>query len=102
MTPSMIIDLSEWQQPQQINYPLLAQQIGHAIIRVQYGSAYCDKIYQTHLQRLQELGVPTAVYAWVRGVNHEDMAQEARVFYERAKKIPALFLLAGCRRTNDG
>lgn len=91
MTSPMIIDLSEWQQPQQINYPLLAQHIDHAIVRVQYGSAYCDKFYQTHLQRLQELGVPTAVYAWVRGVNHEDMAQEARVFYERAKKFQPCF-----------
>lgn len=91
MTTPMIIDLSEWQQPQQINYPILAQQIDHAIIRVQYGSAYCDKFYQTHLQRLQELGVPTAIYAWVRGINHEDMAQEARVFYERAKKFQPCF-----------
>lgn len=85
MIRPMIIDISEWQRPDQIDYPLLAQQIDHVIIRVQYGSAYCDKFYQTHLQRFQELSVPTAVYAWVRGINHEDMAQEARIFFERAK-----------------
>lgn len=91
MTRPMIIDISEWQNPNQINYPLLAQQIDHVIVRVQYGSAHCDKFYRTHLQRFQELGVPTAVYAWVRGINHEDMAQEARVFFERAKAFQPCF-----------
>lgn len=81
----MIIDISEWQHPDQINYAQLAKQIDHVIVRIQYGSAYCDKYYQTHLQRFQDLGIPTAVYAWVRGTSQEDMAQEARTFYERAK-----------------
>lgn len=91
MTRPMIIDISEWQSPAQINYALLAQQIDHVIIRVQYGSAHCDKFYQTHLQHFQKIGIPTAVYAWVRGINHEDMAQEARVFFERAKTFQPTF-----------
>lgn len=91
MIRPMIIDISEWQHPNQINYPLLAKQIDHVIVRVQYGSAHCDKFYQTHLRRFQELGVPTAVYAWVRGTNHADMAQEARIFFERAKIFQPTF-----------
>lgn len=91
MIRPMIIDISEWQNPNQINYSILAKQIDLVIVRVQYGSAYCDKFYQTHLQRFQAFGVPTAVYAWVRGINHEDMAQEARVFHERAKAFQPCF-----------
>ena len=39
----MIIDIREWQHPDQINYAQLAKQNDHVIVRIQYGSAYCDK-----------------------------------------------------------
>lgn len=81
----MIIDLSEWQLPTAINYNQLAKQIDGAIIRVQYGSWHRDRHFETHLKELQKRGVPTAVYAWVRGTSVSDMRQEARDFYQRAK-----------------
>lgn len=91
MTQPIILDISEWQVPSQMNYQQLAQQVAHVIVRVQYGSAYEDKHYRTHIENFQALGVPVAVYAWVRGVNHNDMEEEARIFYERAKKYNPTF-----------
>lgn len=91
MTQPIILDISEWQLPSLMNYQQLAQQVAHVIVRVQYGSAYEDKHYRTHIENFQALGVPVAVYAWVRGVNHNDMEEEARIFYERAKKYHPTF-----------
>lgn len=87
----IIIDLSEWQVPSQINYDLLSQQIAGVIIRIQYGSNYEDKHYQTHIKEFQKRQVPVAVYAWVRGTSLSDMEQEALDFYRRAQKFNPTF-----------
>lgn len=86
-----IIDISEWQVPGAINYDVLASQVDHVIVRVQYGSNYEDKHYKTHITELQKRGVPVAVYAWIRGVSIADMEQEATIFYNRAKQINPTF-----------
>ncbi|WP_235032818.1 GH25 family lysozyme [Enterococcus sp. CSURQ0835] len=86
-----ILDISEWQVPTNFDYTAIAQQISHVIVRVQYGSAYCDRHYATHLQRFKALGIPVAVYAWVRGTDHVDMEAEACIFYERAKSFDPTF-----------
>lgn len=86
-----ILDISEWQRPETLDYAAIASQISHVIVRVQYGSAYCDHHFEIHLQRFKDLGIPVAVYAWVRGVDHVDMEDEARVFYERAKRFEPTF-----------
>ncbi|MEL5940906.1 GH25 family lysozyme, partial [Tetragenococcus halophilus] len=78
----IIIDISEWQDPQQINYDQLAANIDGVIVRVQYGSNYVDKHYQTHIKEFQKRNVPVAVYAWVRGTSKADMQQEAQDFYQ--------------------
>ncbi|GCF93308.1 hypothetical protein NRIC_11990 [Enterococcus florum] len=87
----LILDISEWQPPQTLHYAQLAKQIDHVIVRVQYGSAYEDKHYKTHIPQFQALGIPVAVYAWVRGTSIADMQDEARVFYERAKQFKPSF-----------
>ncbi|PLS36782.1 glycoside hydrolase [Carnobacterium maltaromaticum] len=86
-----ILDISEWQVPSTINYDVLAGQLSHVIIRVQYGSNYVDKHYKTHISEFQKRGVPVAVYAWVRGVNIADMEQEATDFWNRAKEFNPTF-----------
>lgn len=86
-----ILDISEWQVPSTINYDVLASQLSHVIIRIQYGSNYVDKHYKTHITEFQKRGVPVAVYAWVRGVNIADMEQEATDFWNRAKEFNPTF-----------
>ncbi|MGX7163992.1 GH25 family lysozyme [Enterococcus massiliensis] len=87
----LIIDISEWQRPAVINYDLLAKQVGGVIIRIQYGSAYVDKHYQTHIKEFKKRGIPFAVYAWVRGINFNDMAREAEFFWLRGKEFQPSF-----------
>lgn len=87
----VIVDISEWQVPSQINYDQLSKQVDGVIIRVQYGSNYIDKHYQTHLREFQKRGIPTAVYAWVRGTSYSDMEQEALDFYNRVKSFKPVF-----------
>lgn len=86
-----IVDLSHWQVPSKIDYDVFAKQLDHAIIRTQYGSATIDKYYKTHHAELQKRGVPTAAYAWVRGVNIADMEKEAVDFYNRTKDFNPTF-----------
>lgn len=79
----IIIDISEHQQPKNINYDLLAKSIAGVIIRVQYGSNYIDNHYLTHIKEFKKRGVPFGVYAWVRGSSINDMKVEASDFYKR-------------------
>ena len=78
-----IIDLSHHQVPSKIDYDKLAKQLDFAIIRTQYGSRTVDRHYKTHHTELRKRGVPTAAYAWVRGINYGDMQVEAENFYNR-------------------
>ncbi len=87
----MIIDISEWQNPAKINYPLLAKQVKGVIVRVQYGKNYEDFAYKKHLAQFQTLGIPCAVYAWVRGHSIQEMKEEARIFYQRAHAYQPVF-----------
>lgn len=87
----MIIDISHHQDPRKIDYDKLAKQVKLAIIRTQYGSRTIDRHYKTHHRELQKRGVPTAAYAWVRGVSITDMRIEARDFYNRTKGLNPTF-----------
>lgn len=87
----MIIDISQWQEPANINYDKLAKQVEWVIIRTQYGSRVIDKYYQTHHKEFQKRGIPTAAYAFVRGVSISDMMQEAKDFYNRTKAFNPTF-----------
>lgn len=87
----VIIDISEWQLPSKIDYDKLAKQISGVIVRIQYGSAYEDKHYRTHIREFKKRGIPIAVYAWVRGVDHKDMEKEAELFWLRGKEFEPSF-----------
>lgn len=87
----MIIDISHHQNPASINYDKLAKQVDLVIIRTQYGSRTLDRHYKTHHREFQKRGVPTAAYAWVRGVSENDMRKEATDFYNRTKDLNPTF-----------
>ena len=78
-----IVDLSHHQDPKKIDYDTFAKQLDFAIIRTQYGYKTVDRAYKTHHAELRKRGVPTAAYAWVRGVSIADMQKEAEYFYKR-------------------
>jgi len=87
----MIIDISHHQNPSKINYDKLAKQVKLVIIRTQYGSRTIDRHYKTHHREFQKRGIPTACYAWVRGVSIDDMKVEAIDFYQRTKEFNPTF-----------
>src|SRR5690554_4342684 len=87
----MIIDISHHQDPKKINYGELAKQVKFVIIRTQYGSRTIDRHYKTHHREFQKRGIPTAAYAWVRGVSISDMEKEAEDFYNRTKEFNPTF-----------
>ncbi|MEK5323382.1 LysM peptidoglycan-binding domain-containing protein [Aeribacillus sp. FSL M8-0254] len=86
-----IVDLSHHQDPKKIDYDTLAKQLDFAIIRTQYGYKTVDRAYKTHHAELRKRGVPTAAYAWVRGVSVSDMEVEATDFYNRTKDLNPTF-----------
>lgn len=86
-----ILDISEHQLPDAIDYPQLAKAISWVIVRVQYGSLYEDKQYKRHLEQFKRLGVPVNVYAWVRGINEKDMEKEAEDFFQRGQAFQPSF-----------
>lgn len=88
---TLILDLSHHQPPSSINYDKLAKQVDLVIIRTQYGSNLIDRHYKTHHKEFQKRGVPTAAYAWLRGVSVADMEKEATDFYNRAKDFNPCF-----------
>lgn len=87
----MIIDISHHQQPRNMNYDKLAKQVKLVIIRTQYGSRLIDRHYQTHHREFQKRNIPTAAYAWVRGISINDMKTEATDFYKRTKQFNPTF-----------
>lgn len=89
--PYKIIDISEHQKPDLINYDELAKHIRGAIVRIQYGQNYVDMHYKKHITELKKRNIPVAVYAWVRGQDYNQMVNEAKLFYNRAKEFNPSF-----------
>ncbi|HEY0222536.1 MAG TPA: GH25 family lysozyme [Lactovum miscens] len=89
------IDLSAYQPYKSVNYAKLAKNISAAIVRVQDGikatpSIYINKdgsdpAFKYHITGLQEQGIPVAVYAYANATTKNQMIEEAKSFYERAK-----------------
>lgn len=87
----LIVDLSEWQSPSQIDYDTLANQIDGAIVRV-YTGYRADKSYQTHITELQKRGVPVAVYAYVAPSDTlDEINEQATEFYHLASSFQPKF-----------
>jgi GH25 family lysozyme M1 (1,4-beta-N-acetylmuramidase) len=87
----MIIDISHHQNPQNMNYDRLSEQVDFVIIRTQYGSSLIDRYYKIHHEEFRKRGVPTASYAWVRGRSIADMEKEATDFYNRTVDLAPTF-----------
>jgi GH25 family lysozyme M1 (1,4-beta-N-acetylmuramidase) len=88
---SVILDISHHQVPSKIDYDKLANQVALAIVRTQYGSNLIDTYYKTHHLEFRKRGIPTAAYAWLRGVSVTDMEQEATDFFSRTKAFNPTF-----------
>lgn len=87
----MIIDVSEYQSPDAIDYPKLSEHVDHVIVRVM-DADYLDKVYKTHIKKFNEQGIPVGVYAFVRGQNDQHMLNEAKMFMERVKGLDITFM----------
>lgn len=87
----MIIDISHHQNPDNIDYNKLSNQVDWVIIRTQYGSNLIDRYYRTHHEEFKKRGIPTAAYAWVRGISIVDMENEAQLFYNRTIEFNPTF-----------
>lgn len=86
----MIIDVSQFQSPNAINYKTLSSQVDAVIIRTM-DADYEDTAYDTHHKKFKEHGVPTMAYAFVRGTTIQQMKNEAKMFYDRTKEHDPTF-----------
>lgn len=86
-----IVDLSSYQDPRQIDYDLLSQNIQAAIIRIHHGHENVDKQFAKHILELKKRNIPVAVYAWALGKNDEEMRVDAEKFYSLAAKYQPTF-----------
>lgn len=87
-----VFDTSEWQgriAAQQAK--LLKGEAKGVILRVQYGSNKKDAVFDHNAATLKKAGVPFGVYAFEQYVSSADAKQEAKDFYNRAKKYDPLF-----------
>lgn len=87
---AVIVDISEYQPVNAIDYDTFSKQVDHVIIRTM-DADYEDKAYKQHHKELQARGVPTAAYAFVRGQNDNHMVNEAKMFYDRTKSLNPTF-----------
>lgn len=71
-----IIDISNWQQPNAINYDLLAENISGAILRAAYGS-WKDLSFDRHYEELSRRGVPLGAYQFI--VQYRSAEEQANV-----------------------
>ncbi|MGP9051383.1 GH25 family lysozyme [Lactiplantibacillus plantarum] len=87
-----VFDTSEWQGTiTQAQAKLLKGETKGVILRVQYGSNYKDKVFDHNAATLKAAGVKFGVYAFEQYVSSDDAKQEAKDFYNRAKKYNPLF-----------
>ena len=81
----LVLDISQWQDPANIDYDRLAPNVDLVIVRVQRGGYTEDQFYRTHIEEFQARGVPVNVYAFCLADNEQSAIGEAQVFYVRTK-----------------
>lgn len=87
-----VIDISEWQgYITATQAKRLKSEVQGVILRVQYGSAYADKVFPTNAATLNRAGVPFGVYSYSMYTSASDAKNEARVLYARAKAYKPVF-----------
>lgn len=87
-----VIDISEWQgYITATQAKRLKSEVQGVILRVQYGSAYADKVFPANAATLNRAGVPFGVYSYSMYTSAADAKNEARVLYARAKTYKPSF-----------
>lgn len=87
-----VIDISEWQgYITATQAKRLKSEVQGVILRVQYGSAYADKVFPVNAATLNRAGVPFGVYSYSMYTSASDAKNEARVLYARAKAYKPAF-----------
>lgn len=87
-----VIDISEWQgYITATQAKRLKSEVQGVILRVQYGSAYADKVFPANAATLNRAGVPFGVYSYSMYTSAADAKNEARVLYARAKAYKPAF-----------
>lgn len=82
--PSVVIDISYYQRPENIDYDALANDISSAIIRVGYTgysdgrTTYEDTAFKRHYRELKKRGVPLGAYWYSGATNYSSGVNEAR------------------------
>ena len=85
-----IIDLSKYQNPSEIRYDELANNISGAILRCSYGSKYDspfgkEDCFERHYNELAHRGVPLGVYYFL--TEYQPVANQVRTFKEEVEKF---------------
>ncbi|WP_304057697.1 GH25 family lysozyme [Levilactobacillus namurensis] len=87
-----VIDISEWQgRITATQAKRLKSEVQGIILRVQYGSAYADKVFRANASTLNRAGVPFGVYSYSMYTSSADAKSEARVLFNRAKAYKPAF-----------
>lgn len=87
-----VIDISEWQgYITATQAKRLKSEVQGVILRVQYGSAYADKVFPANAATLNWAGVPFGVYGYGMYTGSADAKNEARTLYARAKAYKPAF-----------
>ncbi|WP_304053616.1 GH25 family lysozyme [Levilactobacillus namurensis] len=87
-----VIDISEWQgRITATQAKRLKSEVQGVILRVQYGSAYADKVFRANASTLNRAGVPFGVYSYSMYTSSADAKSEARVLFNRAKAYKPAF-----------
>lgn len=86
----VIVDISHHQPAVSFDYDTFSKHVNHVIVRTMDADVI-DRDYKIHHQELQERGVPTAAYAFVRGRNAQEMKNEAKMFWDRTKDFTPSF-----------
>lgn len=86
----MIIEINEWDDPENLDYQELAKTVKGVIIRVQDGLEL-DPTFHRHAAGFKQAGVPVAVSGVVTGRNAAEMAKEAEAFWYRGKDVRPTF-----------
>ncbi|HDX9646717.1 TPA: N-acetylmuramoyl-L-alanine amidase [Bacillus cereus] len=76
-----IVDISKWNGS--INWDVAAAQLDLVIARVQYGSNLVDHLYNEHVAKSEQYGIPHAAYAYGCFVSVADAIVEAKDFLAR-------------------
>lgn len=93
--PRKILDLSQWQPPEAIDYDVVSQQVDGVILRAGYtgyetGKGATDTAFERHYAAFTERSVPLGVYWICVGGNSEMGLREGRYCLERirGKQLP--------------